>query len=444
MALLPSPRLFAYNTFMDKVFRDPVHNLIGFDKERDALVLQLIDTPQFQRLRNIRQLGVSSLVYPGATHTRFSHALGTAFLMKRVLEHFHELNPPPALQRILDDLRELLLAAALLHDLGHLPFSHLLEEFTHIPHEEWTVRIVSDPHSPVHAVLATANPLYPERIVQLFKRTFQPAFAVKLLSSQLDVDRMEYLLRDSLCTGVTYGYFDVNWLIHSLRLVEQRDDWELALDLRKGLHAAEGYVLARYYMYQQVYHHKTARAADVMVRKILQRASELLRAGQDLWAPAPLRRLLTDPSALTLDDHLRLDDTVIMTALHQWRESDDSTLSDLACRFWERRLFKTLEMPLEEFTAWEGELRLCATRAGFSPEYYLVLDRVSDDPYTDRYLWATREVGEHIFLVTDTNELIELSQASDVIGALRNKTFSQDRLCFPEELRGPIKALLRR
>ncbi len=429
---------------MDKVFRDPVHNLIGFDKERDALVLQLIDTPQFQRLRNIRQLGVSSLVYPGATHTRFSHALGTAFLMKRVLEHFTALNPPPALQRILDAHRELLLAAALLHDLGHLPFSHLLEEFTHIPHEAWTVRIVSDPTSPVHTVLAQADPRYPSQIIQLFNRTFQPAFAVKLLSSQLDVDRMEYLVRDSLCTGVTYGYFDLNWLIHSLRLVQLQDDWELAIDLRKGLHAAEGYVLARYYMYQQVYHHKTARAADVMVRKILQRAAELLHAGHELAVTPALKRLLLDPTALTLEDHLRLDDTVIMTALHQWRDSDDSILSDLTQRFWQRRLFKTLEMPLEEFTAWEGQLRETAARAGFDPKYYLVLDRVSDDPYTDRYLWATREVGEHIFLVGDSNELIELSQASDVIGALRNKTFSQDRLCFPEELRGPIAHLLKR
>lgn len=429
---------------MDKVFRDPVHNLIGFDRERDALVLELIDTPQFQRLRNIRQLGVTSLVYAGATHTRFSHALGTAFLMKRVLEHFHELNPPPALQRILDEHRELLLAAALLHDLGHLPFSHLLEEFTHIPHEDWTVRIVSDPHSPVHAVLAKTNPNYPAQMVRLFQRTFQPAFAVKLLSSQLDVDRMEYLLRDSLCTGVTYGYFDVNWLIHSLRLVEQRDDWELAIDLRKGLHAAEGYVLARYYMYQQVYHHKTARAADVMVRKILQRASELLRTERDLPAPAPLRKLLTNPRALTIADHVRLDDTTVLEALREWQESDDHILADLTCRFWHRRLFKTLDMPLEEFTAWSVQLRELVAHAGFDPEYYLALDRASDDPYTDRYLWTSGEVGENIFLVNNTGELVELAQASDVIGALRNKTFSQDRLCFPEELRGAIKNLLGR
>ncbi|MCS7197737.1 MAG: HD domain-containing protein [Candidatus Bipolaricaulota bacterium] len=429
---------------MDKVFRDPVHNLIRFDKERERLVLELIDTPQLQRLRNIRQLGVTSLVYPGATHTRFSHALGTAFLMKRVLEHFQELNPPPALHRLLDEHHELLLAAALVHDVGHLPFSHLLEEFTRIPHEAWTVRILSDPQSPIHALLTRAHPSYPTQIIRLLQRTFQPAFAVKLLSSQLDVDRMEYLVRDSLYTGVTYGYFDVNWLIHSLRLVEQRNDWEVAIDVRKGLHAAEGYVLARYYMYQQVYHHKTTRAADVMMRKILQRAADLLRAGRELPMPPPLRKLLLTPHALTLADHLQLDDTTILAALHTWQETDDHILADLTRRFVHRRLFKTLDMPLEEFTAWSRQLRELVSEAGFDPEYYLALDRASDDPYTDRYLWASGEVGENIFLVNEAGELLELAYASDVIGAVRNKTFSQDRLCFPEELREPIRRLLGR
>lgn len=411
---------------MDKVFRDPVHNLIGFD--RDALVLQLIDTPQVQRLRNIRQMGVCSFVYPGATHTRFSHALGTAFLMKRVLAHF---------QHQLDE--QLLLAAALLHDIGHFPFSHLLEEFAQVPHETWTVRIVRDPQSAVHQLLKQADPRYPQQIAQLFDRTFKPAFAVKLLASQLDVDRMEYLLRDSLCTGVTYGYFDVNWLIHSLRLIKGQDDWELAIDLRKGLHAAESYVLARYYMYQQVYHHKTARAADVLVRKILQRAAELLRTGHDLPATDPLKKLLIRPSRLTIGDHQQLDDTVLLFAFKSWESSSDKILADLARRFNQRKLFKTLDVTESELTQKAGALNQLARRSGFDPAYYILLDRVTDDPYIESYLLG--KANENIFLVNDAGRLIELSQASDVIGALRNKTFSQDRLCFPEELRRPITKL---
>lgn len=428
---------------MDKVFRDPVHDLIRFDRTQDALILRLIDTPQVQRLRNIRQLGTGSIVYPSATHSRFSHALGTAFLMKRVLEHFAELAPPPPLAQTLAEHRELLVVAALLHDVGHLPFSHLLEDFTQIPHETWTMRIVRHPQSEPHRVLTEANPRYPEQIAQLFNRTFKPAFAVKLLSSQLDVDRMEYLLRDSLCTGVTYGYFDVNWLIHSLRLVQEDDDWELAIDRRKGLHAAEGYVLARYYMYQQVYHHKTARAADVLMRKILQRAADLLRAGYDLPATPPLRKLLVSPAELSLDDHLALDDTVVLFAVKDWCEAPDKILSDLAQRFQQRRLFKTLDVNEARYHQYADRIAQIARDAGFDPRYYLALDRAADDPYKESYFLKGLLAGENIFLVDSDGVLVELSQASDVIGAVRNKTYSQDRLCLPAELRERIVALLK-
>jgi HD superfamily phosphohydrolase len=426
---------------MDKVFRDPVHDLIKFNRAHDALVLKLIDTPQVQRLRNIRQLGAGSIVYPSATHSRFSHALGTAFLMKRVLEHFAELAPPPPLARTLAEDRELFLAAALLHDVGHLPFSHLLEDFAQIPHETWTVRIVRHPQSELHRVLTEANPRYPEQIAQIFNRTFKPAFAVKLLSSQLDVDRMEYLLRDSLCTGVTYGYFDVNWLIHSLRLVQENDDWELAIDWRKGLHTAEGYLLARYYMYQQVYHHKTARAADVLMRKMLQRAADLLRTGYDLPAIAPLQKLLVTPTELSLDDHLALDDTVVLFAVKSWCGVSDRILSDLARRFQQRRLFKTLDIDESRYQDYAEKLVQLARDAGFDPRYYLALDRAADDPYKEGYFLKGLLAGENIFLLDNKGALVELSQASDVTRAVRNKTYSQDRLCFPEELRDKIVAL---
>ncbi|MCS6936012.1 MAG: HD domain-containing protein [Candidatus Bipolaricaulota bacterium] len=426
---------------MDKVFRDPVHDLIRFDRVEDALVLRLIDTPHVQRLRHIRQLGTGSMVYPSATHSRFSHALGTAFLMKRVVDHLLELAPSPSLAQTLTEHRQLLLAAALLHDVGHLPFSHLLEDFTQIPHETWTVRLVRHPQTHLHRVLTEANPRYPEQIAQLFNRTFKPAFAVKLLSSQLDVDRMEYLVRDSLCTGVTYGYFDVNWLIHSLRLVQENDDWELAIDRRKGLHAAEGYVLARYYMYQQVYHHKTARAADVLMRKTLQRAADLLRAGHDLPMTPPLRKLLLRPAELSLDDHLALDDTVVLFAVKEWCAAPDPILSDLAQRFQQRRLFKTLDLDESQYREHADKLAQLARAAGFDPRYYLALDRVADDPYKESYFLKGLLAGENIFLVDSDGALVELSQASDVIRAVRNKTYVQDRLCFPEELRDQIVAL---
>jgi HD superfamily phosphohydrolase len=427
---------------MDKVFRDPVHNLIRFDRDRDQLVLQLIETREFQRLRNIRQMGVNLLVYPGATHTRFSHALGVAYLMKRVIEHFGNLTVSRTLARKLEEHRELLLATALLHDVGHFPFSHLIEDVANAKHEDWTARIIQDRESEIGRVLTRAKPKYATEITRILNHTFRPAFAVKLISSQLDVDRMEYLLRDSFQTGVRYGYFDAEWLIHSLRLVESDGDWELAIEQRKGTHAAEAYVLARYYMYQQVYHHKTSRAADAHVRKILKRATDLLNKGAEIPVTGSLRKLLVDYEKFSREDHYQLDDTTLLFAFKSWETTKDPILSDLCQRLNRRRLFKTIDLPGPLNRKQKRQIEQIARSAGFDPDYYLFVDRVTDDPYSDRYLVAGQPTTEGILLVEDEGELVELSQSSDIIRSIREKTIVQERLCLPGELRAEVLKIL--
>jgi len=434
---------------MEEVIRDPVHNMIRFDRERDRLVLELIETREVQRLRNIKLTGVSYFSYPGAEHTRFAHSLGTAYLMKRVIEHLEALSgsrsgePPSA--KVIRELRahrELLMATALLHDLGHFPLSHLVEEFLGQSHEEWTVRIILDERTEVHRLLVEADPSYPEKIRAILERRFLPSFAVKLISSQLDVDRMDYLLRDSLYTGVRYGNFDLDWLIHSLRIIEVDGDWELALDRAKGSRVAEEYILARYYMYQQVYHHKASRAAGVMLRGILRRAAELLRAGQRIFATEPLRKLLTDHGSLTVEDHLELDDVVLTFAIKMWEKSDDPILSDLCRRLARGRIFRTMELELKDYLKVQEELDRLARARGFDPRYYLALDSASDNPYTDTYLFG-EQVGENIFLVDEKLNLTELSVASGLIAAIRNREIGVSRLCFPEELEAGITRVVR-
>lgn len=427
---------------MDKVFRDPVHNLIRFDRERDKLVLQLIETREFQRLRQIHQMGVNHLVYPGATHTRFTHALGVAYLMKRVIEHFFELGIAKTLTKKLEEHRELLLATALLHDIGHFPFSHLVEDVADADHEDWTTRIIQDPESEIGQVLLAANKKYPAHITSILKQNFKPAFAVKLISSQLDVDRMEYLLRDSAQTGVRYGYFDIEWLIHSLRLVEQEGDWELAIELSKGTHAAEAYVLARYYMYQQVYHHKTSRAADAHVRKILQRAADLLNKSIEIPVTGSLRKLLIDYEKFSREDHYQLDDTTLLFAFKSWESTKDPILSDLCQRLNRRKLFKAIDMPQSLSAKQKKQLNQVAFSEGFDPAYYLAVDRVTDDPYSDDYLAAGQKTTEGILLVDHAQQLTELSQRSDIIRAIREKTFVLERLCLPTELREKARKIL--
>lgn len=429
---------------MEKVFRDPVHSLMRFDTEEDKLILDLIETRELQRLRFIKLMGVSYTSYPGAEHTRFAHSIATAYLMKRVIERIELLKREPKFSRVAEDIskyRELLTCTALLHDIGHFPFSHLLEEFTKEHHEDWSVRIIADSKSEVHQRLVAVDQSYPRKIKEVLERRFKPSFAVKLISSQLDVDRMDYLLRDSLYTGVGYGNFDLDWLIHSLRIIEVDSDYELAIDQTKGSRAAEGYVLARYYMYQQVYHHKSSRAAGVMVGKILSRAAELVYNGKEIFATTPLRKLLVDRKGLSIEDHLNLDDVVLLFALKEWERGDDRILADLCARLNHGKIFKTLDIGMEQYTELQGKIEKIAIDMGFDPDYYIAVDSATDNPYSDNYLLGRNEVGENIFLVDDKLALNELSSHSELIAAIRNKVFGVDRLCFPEEMSEAIASL---
>jgi len=430
---------------MEKVFRDPIHNLLGFDHERDRLVLDLIETQEVQRLRYIKLMGVSYVVYPGADHNRFSHSLGAAFLMKRIIERMQGLASDRRFHRLIEQLREyreILLAAALLHDIGHFPLSHLLEHVIHERHEAWTARLISHPKGEVHQVLKAHDKAYPQIIREIIERTFKPSFAVKLISSQLDVDRMDYLLRDSYHTGVGYGRFDLEWLIHSVRILEQNGDWEIAVDREKGLRAVESYVLARYYMYQQVYHHKTSRAAGVMITQILRRAAELLRQNQEIFVTRPLRVLLSHPNKLTPGEFLQLDDVVLSYAIREWSTSSDEILSDLCRRFLQRRIFKTIEIEPKHYEQIKGKLSAIASKRGFDPDSYLVLDTAIADPYVDGlFRRAEDEVSESIYLVDRELNLLELSEHSELIRAITNRLVARDRLCLPDELREEIAQL---
>jgi len=429
---------------MEEIIRDPVHNMMRFDTDRDRLVLELLHAKEVQRLRNIKLMGISYISYPGAEHSRFAHSLGTAYLMKRVIEHL-QASSAPAIARDVEAHRELLLATALLHDLGHFPFSHLMEAFVREKHERWTVRVILDKNTEVHQMLVSADPRYPEMIAAVLERRFKPSFVVKLISSQLDVDRMDYLLRDSLYTGARYGNFDLDWLIHFLRLVEVDGDYELALDRAKGQRAAEEYILARYYMYQQVYHHKRSRAAGTMVLSILRRAAALLRAGEEIFAPPPLRRMLIDFKNFTVADHQALDDTVLGFAFREWEGSSDPILSDLCRRFNRGRIFHTVELSLKRYLKLQDDLRQRARAQGFDPDYYLAIDSASDNPYTDSYffrLGAPREVSENVFLVDDRGRLVELSAVSELIAAVRNREIGISRLCFPPELESELLPLV--
>lgn len=318
-----------------RVFRDPIHGLITLEGE-DARLALVLDTPAFQRLRRVRQMGFASLVYPGAEHSRFGHAVGSFHVAARLTAH---LNLPAEVARHVR-------VAALLHDIGHGPFSHAWEAaLGGDDHEAWGRRIVAE-DAELRRALGEVSPGLPSAMDSLFASTYRPRVAKKLVSSQLDVDRMDYLLRDAYYAGVSYSAYDLDWVIHALRLLPVRggeDPLDLVIDYDRGVHAVEQYLLGRFSMYAQVYYHKTVRAAEWMFLLLMHRFAELARAHAEP-PELPCAARLARGEAVAVSEYLTLDDARVQTALFDWAlGANDVVLRDLAGRLVHRRLFKTLE-----------------------------------------------------------------------------------------------------
>ena len=384
------------------ILRDPVHGLVAFEGHEEGIVEALMDTPEVQRLRRVRQLGVTSLAFPGAEHSRFAHAVGAAFVMKLLIARLRSIHGAlPVGERVDADLAREALAAALLHDLGHGPLSHLFEDVIPDtpPHETWTERIVLDPSTGVHRALARADATLPARVVELVHGRHELPYLARAVSGELDVDRCDYLLRDAHATGVRYGVYDLDWLLRSLRFASTPSAHAasggagappLAIDGSKGLPAIEAFITARLFMFQQVYLHKSTRAAEWMIRTIVARAMAMLRAGDPIdGVPAALVSAARGRSRSRSGDYLELDDDVLWVAIRAWEGARDRPLADLARGIRSRTLYKTLEL-FGEHASPEGResvlalARDIAVRGGFDPDACVGLDVASVEPFRSR------------------------------------------------------------
>src|SRR3954470_17691107 len=326
----------------ERIYRDPVHNIIRLraDTDEGQLMTRLIDAPEFQRLRRIKQLGLALFTYQGAEHSRFTHSLGVLHLMTRVLNRLgesYEIAPADHAAAC---------AAALLHDVGHGSYSHVMEKVLGFHHEAWTVRVIMSEETETGRVLRSYSKDLPERVASVVEGKFQPAALAQLVSSQLDVDRMDYLLRDSLMTGAKYGIYDLEWIINALQIDEENDRIYVAA---RGLYAVEEYLQARYYMFRQVYFHRTLRSAEAVLRSIMRRALALLDQGKEVWhaAGTAFEKILRR-EALTVSDHMQVDDSDFVFHIKQWQNSGDAILSDLSRRFISRRMFKAIDLDMPQ------------------------------------------------------------------------------------------------
>lgn len=431
------------------ILRDPVHGLVAFEGDYEAVVKPLLDARELQRLRNVRQLGLTSLVFPGAEHSRFAHALGAAHVMVRLLARIEDVQHvlPPEL-RLDREARMEAVAAALLHDLGHGPFSHLFEEV--LPdarrHEAWTLDVIRDPSTDVHRTLRALSDGMPERVAGLLQARHRLPYLTHTVSGTLDVDRFDYLLRDSHMTGVGYGVYDLDWLLHAFAFDrapahEGEASWVLAVEGRKGLPSVEGFFLARQFMFQQVYHHKTSRAAECLIRGIFGRVVELVREGRAPAATPAALRASARGEPVALGDYLALDDVQVSSCFRVWESEGDAVLADLTRRLAGRRLPKTLSLPAATHDAarWREayEHARAAVEARRLPaQHHLWLDIARDTPYAE----PEGPTADGIWVSLRQQGVRRIGDVSFLLGELRNKRIERPRLIFPPEARNAIEA----
>jgi HD superfamily phosphohydrolase len=426
---------------VERIYRDPVHNIIRLrtDSDEGELMMRLIDAAEFQRLRRIKQLGLGLYTYQGAEHSRFTHSLGAFHLMTRVLDRLSERYSIDPADRVAAR------AAALLHDVGHGSFSHVMEKLINFHHEQRTVQVIRNEQSEIGTLLKSFATDLPGKVAAIIEGTFRPSALAQLVSSQLDVDRMDYLLRDSLMTGAKYGIYDLEWIINALAIDEAAD--RIYVEAR-GVYAVEEYLQARYYMFRQVYFHRTLRSAEAALRSIMQRALWLLDDGAEVWhAPGTAFEKILRREELSIAEHLQIDDSDFVFHVKQWQDSSDEILSDLSRRFTSRRLFKAidLDMPHEQQAQFLLGARKIVEQAGFDPDYYFVEDRASDLPYYKYYAAQKAEPKTHIYVESGyaSPQIKEISEVSNVVRGLQ-QPYELHRVCFPAEVKTEVYELYHR
>jgi HD superfamily phosphohydrolase len=408
-----------------RTYHDPLHGAIRLDRNdpAEALAMDLIDTAPFQRLRRIRQLGTAFLTFQGAESSRFTHCLGVLHLARRALQHLERHQPSLAEQR------PCLYAAALLHDVGHGPFSHSGEEMYGMRHESWSGRLIRD-HPALRDRLDAQRPGLSMEVADLLEHGRHPVAAVKaLVSSQLDCDRLDYLLRDSHSTGTSYGHLDLERILAALTLAP---DGSLALH-PKGLMAVEHYLVVRQLMYRTVYNHRLNVVSTWLLRRAVSVARRL--GPWRVWADATMARWLWHSEALELADFLANDDLRSGYHLLRWSEEAPAELADPCRRLLERRLLRALDVSeLEQGRRLEllAEAQRLSRAAALLPEGNCGLQQrrsLGYDPYRGGLrLW-------------DGQRLQSLEQRSALVRSLTNRQ-EMAWLIHPAEVGQPLRRML--
>ena len=395
-----------------KVLKDPVHSYIHINYE---VVWNCLDSKEFQRLRRIRQLGGDFQVYPTAEHSRFSHSLGVYEIVRRMVTEIKSLSV-----ELSEYDKICVMLAGLLHDVGHGPFSHAFEHVTKHSHEDYTAKIILG-ETELNQVLAEVSPRLPEDIVSIIEHNHPNDILNQIISGQLDADRMDYLLRDSYFSATSYGQFDLERILRTMR-VRKIDENKKALVVKyTGIHSVEDYIMARYQMYWQVYYHPVARSYEAVFIQLFNRLKDIFKDNKEYFSDMKVLIPFLEKNVVSVEEYFKLDENSLLYCCSLIQNKDDENAADLARRLQNRRLFEYVDYSEENLAQIKNMLK----EQNLDEKYYLRVENVEASVYSPYK-------GRKILIEQLDGKIVALEKASTIVESItKGETKREGTIFYP-------------
>ena len=395
-----------------KVLKDPVHSYIHIHYE---VIWNCLDSKEFQRLRRIRQLGGDFQVYPTAEHSRFSHSLGVYEIVRRMVTEVKTL-----CAELTEYEKVCVMLAGLLHDVGHGPFSHAFEHVTNHSHEEYTAKIILG-DTELNSILRAVSKKMPEDIVSIIQHTHENDILNQIVSGQFDADRMDYLLRDSYFTATSYGQFDLERILRTMRVRKTSEGRKVIVVKHTGIHSVEDYIMARYQMYWQVYYHPVARSYEAVFIQLFNRLKDIFKDNKDYFEDMKVLIPFLEKAEVSEEEYFRLDENSLLYCCALIQDKDDVIAADLAKRLQNRKLFEYVDYNEENL----GQIQNMLRDNGYDEQYYLRIENIEASVYSPYK-------GRKILIEKLDGQIVALEKASTIVESItKGQTKKEGTIFFP-------------
>ena len=395
-----------------KVLKDPVHSYIHIHYE---VIWNCLDSKEFQRLRRIRQLGGDFQVYPTAEHSRFSHSLGVYEIVRRMVTEIKSL-----CVELTEYEKVCVMLAGLLHDVGHGPFSHAFENITNHSHEEYTAKIILG-NTELNAILRDVSEKLPQDIVSIIQHTHENDILNQIVSGQLDADRMDYLLRDSYFTATSYGQFDLERILRTMRVRKTNEGRKVIVVKYTGIHSVEDYIMARYQMYWQVYYHPVARSYEAVFIQLFNRLKDIFKGNKDYFEDMKVLVPFLEKSEVSVDEYFKLDENSLLYCCALIQDKEDKIAADLARRLQNRNLFEYVDYNEENL----AQIKNMLEENNLDERYYLKIESIEASVYSPYK-------GRKILIEKLNGDIVALEKASTIVESItKGQTKKEGTIFFP-------------